>query len=50
MDVFTAKLNELRAKDTLAPMEQEALDTGDAEILVRLCVEKPVKRKRAAKK
>ena len=34
--MFAAKLAELRAKDSLTDLEQEALDVGDAETLNRL--------------
>lgn len=47
MDVFAEKLAELRArKDNLTEREQEALDTGDAEILVLLCPEELPKPKK----
>ena len=48
MDVFAAKLAELRARrGGLTELEQDALDTEDAEVLVRLCPEEvapPVKK------
>ena len=51
MDVFERKMIELRARaGSLTPMEQEAVDTGDAEILVRLCAEDDAKPKHKRKK